>query len=33
MSGKKPLIQGVEPAQLKADVREFGVGDFLTVQV
>ncbi|MBM7332809.1 MAG: 50S ribosomal protein L19 [Alcanivorax sp.] len=33
MSGKKPLIQEIEQAQLKADVPEFGAGDTVTVQV
>ena len=33
MSGKKPLVQEVETAQLKADVPEFGPGDTVTVQV
>ncbi|HIK75057.1 MAG: 50S ribosomal protein L19 [Alcanivorax sp.] len=33
MSGKKPLIQEIEQAQLKTDVPEFGAGDTVTVQV
>lgn len=33
MSGKKPLVQEVEQAQLKADVPEFAPGDTVTVQV
>ena len=33
MSGKKPLIQAIEQAQLKTDVPEFGAGDTVTVQV
>ncbi|GAA5120712.1 50S ribosomal protein L19 [Alloalcanivorax gelatiniphagus] len=33
MSGKKPLIQEIEQAQMKADVPEFGAGDTVTVQV
>ena len=33
MSGKKPLIQEIEQAQLKTDVPKFGAGDTVTVQV
>lgn len=33
MSGKKPLIQEIEQAQLKSDVPVFGPGDTVTVQV
>jgi large subunit ribosomal protein L19 len=33
MSGKKPLIQDIENAQLKSDVPEFGAGDTVTVNV
>lgn len=33
MSGKKPLIQEIEQAQLKTDLPEFGAGDTVTVQV
>jgi large subunit ribosomal protein L19 len=33
MSGKKPLIQEIEQAQLKTDVPQFGAGDTVTVQV
>ena len=33
MSGKKPLVQEVEQAQLKSDVPEFAPGDTVTVQV
>ena len=33
MSGKKPVVQEIEQAQLKADVPEFGAGDTVTVQV
>lgn len=33
MSGKKPLVQEVEQAQLKSDVPEFGPGDTVTVNV
>jgi large subunit ribosomal protein L19 len=33
MSGKTPLIQEIEQAQLKADVPVFGPGDTITVQV
>ena len=33
MSGKNPLIQEIEQAQMKDDVPEFGPGDTVTVQV
>ena len=33
MSGKKPLIQEIEQAQMKTDVPEFGAGDTVTVLV
>lgn len=33
MSGKKPLIQDIENAQLKSDVPEFGAGDTVIVNV
>ncbi|HEX5678491.1 MAG TPA: 50S ribosomal protein L19 [Alcanivorax sp.] len=33
MSGKKPLIQEIEQAQMKTDVPQFGAGDTVTVQV
>lgn len=33
MSGKTPLIQEIEQAQLKTDVPVFGPGDTITVQV
>ena len=33
MSGKKPLIQDIENAQLKTDVPEFGAGDTVIVNV
>lgn len=33
MSGKNPIVQGIEDAQLKADLPEFGAGDTVTVQV
>lgn len=33
MSGKKPLIQEIEQAQMKQDLPEFGAGDTVTVQV
>ncbi|MCH8544271.1 MAG: 50S ribosomal protein L19 [Alcanivorax sp.] len=33
MSGKKPLVQDIEQAQLKSDVPDFGAGDTVTVQV
>ena len=33
MSGKNLIIQGIEEAQLKADLPEFGAGDTVTVQV
>jgi large subunit ribosomal protein L19 len=33
MSGKNPLIQELEQAQLKSDLPEFGPGDTVTVQV
>lgn len=33
MSGKKPLVQEVEQAQLKSDVPVFAPGDTVTVQV
>ena len=33
MSGKTPLIQEIEQAQLKTDVPVFGAGDTVTVQV
>jgi len=33
MSGKNLIIQGIENAQLKADLPEFGAGDTVTVQV
>lgn len=33
MSGKHPLIQEIEQAQLKDDVPDFGPGDTVTVQV
>lgn len=33
MSGKKPMIQEIEEAQLKTDVPEFGAGDTVIVNV
>lgn len=33
MSGKKPLIQEIEQAQMKTGLPEFGAGDTVTVQV
>jgi large subunit ribosomal protein L19 len=33
MSGKNLIIQGIEEAQLKSDLPEFGAGDTVTVQV
>ncbi|PKM22891.1 MAG: 50S ribosomal protein L19 [Gammaproteobacteria bacterium HGW-Gammaproteobacteria-14] len=33
MSGKNPLVQAVEQAQLKSDVPAFAPGDTITVQV
>jgi large subunit ribosomal protein L19 len=33
MSGKNPLIQEIEQAQMKDDLPEFGPGDTVTVQV
>ncbi|MBA3980607.1 MAG: 50S ribosomal protein L19 [Alcanivorax sp.] len=33
MSGKKPLVQDIEQAQLKSDVPDFAPGDTVTVQV
>ena len=33
MSGKNLIIQGIENAQLKSEVPEFGAGDTVTVQV
>ena len=33
MSGKNLIIQGIENAQLKTEVPEFGAGDTVTVQV
>lgn len=33
MSGKKPLVQDIEQAQLKTDVPDFAPGDTVTVQV
>lgn len=33
MSGKKPLIQEIEQAQMKTDLPAFGAGDTVTVQV
>ncbi|MBZ2189567.1 50S ribosomal protein L19 [Alcanivorax sp. JB21] len=33
MSGKKPLVQDIEQAQLKSDVPDFAAGDTVTVQV
>lgn len=33
MSGKNTIIQGIEQAQLKTDVPDFGPGDTVTVQV
>ena len=33
MSGKHPIIQSIEQAQMKQDVPAFGAGDTVVVQV
>ncbi|HLR17332.1 MAG TPA: 50S ribosomal protein L19, partial [Alcanivoracaceae bacterium] len=33
MSGKTPLVQEIEQAQLRTDLPEFAPGDTVTVQV